>query len=49
MFRIGSLLFIPAYLSVTLYHPLAGAENSGGFILMTGECDYAMTNTKECD
>lgn len=37
MFRLGSLLFIPAYLSVTLYHPLAGSGDSGGIILMAGE------------
>lgn len=37
MFRIGSLLFIPAYLTVTLYRPLASAEEDGNTLLMTGE------------
>jgi len=34
MFRVGSLLFIPAYLSVILYHPLASENDSGSVILM---------------
>ncbi|KAL5527526.1 hypothetical protein ACEPAG_6327 [Sanghuangporus baumii] len=34
MFRIGSLLFIPAYLSVILYRPLANAEDGGNGFLM---------------
>jgi hypothetical protein len=37
MFRLGSLLFIPAYLSVVLYRPFASANDDGNFILMTGE------------
>lgn len=37
MFRIGSLLYIPAYLSVTLYRPLASAEEDGNLFLMIGE------------
>lgn len=37
MFRLGSLLFIPAYLTVVLYRPLASENNEGGVILMTGE------------
>ena len=40
MFRIGSLLFIPAYLTVILYRPLASAEDDGNVLLMAGElCD----------
>lgn len=35
MFRLGSLLFIPAYLSVVLYRPLASANDNENFILMT--------------
>ena len=35
MFRLGSLLFIPAYASVTLYHAVAGPKEDGNFILMT--------------
>ncbi|KAL5530280.1 hypothetical protein ACEPAF_6537 [Sanghuangporus sanghuang] len=34
MFRIGSLLFIPAYLSVILYRPLASVETGGNVFLM---------------
>jgi hypothetical protein len=34
MFRIGSILFIPAYLSVTLYRAFASAGNDGNFFLM---------------
>lgn len=37
MFRIGSLLFIPAYLSVTLYRPLGSPNDDGNVILMAGE------------
>ncbi|KAF8591246.1 hypothetical protein K439DRAFT_1402380 [Ramaria rubella] len=35
MFRIGSLLFIPAYASVTLYRVFASTESDGNFFLMT--------------
>lgn len=38
MFRIGSLLFIPAYLSVILYRVLAGPNDDGNPILMAGTC-----------
>ncbi|KAJ7108561.1 hypothetical protein C8R44DRAFT_884628 [Mycena epipterygia] len=34
MFRIGSILFIPAYLVVTLLRPFASAEDGGNFTLM---------------
>ncbi|TDL25171.1 major facilitator superfamily MFS-1 [Rickenella mellea] len=36
MFRIGSLLFIPSYLSVILYRPLASPTDSGNLVVMTG-------------
>lgn len=37
MFRIGSLLFIPGYLTVTLYRlPFASEEEDGNFALMAG-------------
>ncbi|KAJ7598924.1 hypothetical protein C8J56DRAFT_1157982 [Mycena floridula] len=36
MFRMGSLLFIPAYLSTVLYQPLASPGNDGNLILMSG-------------
>ncbi|XP_006463367.1 hypothetical protein AGABI2DRAFT_152546 [Agaricus bisporus var. bisporus H97] len=36
MFRVGSLLFIPSYLSVVLYRAFASSSHDGGnFILMT--------------
>ncbi|KAF5314615.1 hypothetical protein D9611_007169 [Ephemerocybe angulata] len=34
MFRIGTVLFIPSYLTVTLYRPLASAEDGGNLLLM---------------
>ena len=37
MFRLGSLLFIPAYLSVVLYRPFASASEDGNIFLMAGE------------
>lgn len=37
MFRIGSALFIPSYLTVTLYRPFASASSDGDTILMAGE------------
>ncbi|KAJ3567286.1 hypothetical protein NP233_g6468 [Leucocoprinus birnbaumii] len=35
MFRVGSILFVPSYLSVVLYRVFASASNDGNFILMT--------------
>ena len=35
MFRLGSLLFIPAYASVTIYRVFASAEQNGNSFLMT--------------
>ena len=35
MFRLGSLLFIPAYASVTIYRIFASADQNGNFLLMT--------------
>lgn len=34
MFRLGSLLFIPAYLTVTMYRVFASSNDEGSFILM---------------
>lgn len=34
MFRIGSLLFIPAYLSVVLFRVFASSSGDGSIILM---------------
>ncbi|KAG1753532.1 major facilitator superfamily domain-containing protein [Suillus paluster] len=36
MFRLGSLLFIPAYLTVTMYRGFASSNDEGSFILMAG-------------
>ncbi|TFY76791.1 hypothetical protein EWM64_g7223 [Hericium alpestre] len=35
MFRVGSLLFIPAYVTVVMYRVLASPNDDGNFILMT--------------
>ncbi|KAG2143017.1 hypothetical protein DEU56DRAFT_792996 [Suillus clintonianus] len=35
MFRLGSLLFIPSYLTVTMYRGFASSNDEGSFILMT--------------
>jgi len=37
MFRIGSALFIPAYLTVTLYRAFAGGGEGNSFLVMTGK------------
>ena len=34
MFRLGTLLFIPGYLTVTLYRVFASAESGASLILM---------------
>lgn len=36
MFRLGSLLFIPAYLTVIIYRVFASPTSGGNFILMAG-------------
>ncbi|KAF9010033.1 hypothetical protein BDQ17DRAFT_1273732 [Cyathus striatus] len=36
MFRIGSLLFIPAYLSVVLYRAFASAQDDGNIVVLSG-------------
>lgn len=36
MFRIGSALFVPAYLVVTLLRPFASASADGNLALMSG-------------
>ncbi|KAG1869907.1 hypothetical protein F4604DRAFT_1772380 [Suillus subluteus] len=36
MFRLGSLLFIPAYLTVTMYRGFASSNDEGSFVLMAG-------------
>ena len=42
MFRIGSALFVPAYLTVTLYRPFASANDDGSVALMAGACYFAL-------
>lgn len=37
MYRVGSVLFVPSYLSVVLYRVFASPSNDGNFILMTGK------------
>lgn len=37
MFRLGSFLFIPAYLTVILYRVFASASDDGNFFLMAGK------------
>ena len=37
MFRIGSLLFIPAYLTVIMYRVFANSNDEGNLVLMAGE------------
>lgn len=37
MFRIGSMLFIPAYLTLPLLRAFASADKDGGFVVMTRE------------
>ena len=36
MFRLGSLLFIPSYLTVTLYRVFASPSDDGNLVLMAG-------------
>ena len=36
MFRLGSLLFIPAYLTVVMYRVFANSTEDGNFFLMAG-------------
>jgi hypothetical protein len=38
MFRLGTLLFIPGYTTVTLYRVLAGPESGGSLLLMIRWC-----------
>ena len=47
MFRIGSALFIPAYLTVTLYRAFASGGEGNSFWVMTGksECRQASLGT----
>lgn len=42
MFRIGSALFIPAYLTVTLYRAFASGGEGNSFFVMTGKRECAV-------
>ena len=44
MFRLGTFLFIPGYLTVTLYRVLASPESGGSLLLMTRECHLRSLN-----
>ena len=41
MFRLGTFLFIPGYITVTLYRVLASPESGGSLLLMTRELSPA--------
>lgn len=43
MFRLGTLLFIPGYVTVALYRVLAGPETGGSLIVMIRECHCSFT------
>ncbi len=36
MFRLGTMLFIPSYLTVILYRVFASPSDDGNFVLMAG-------------
>jgi hypothetical protein len=38
MFRLGTLLFIPGYTTVTLYRVLVGPDSGGTLLLMIRGC-----------
>ena len=44
MFRIGSALFIPAYLTVTLYRGFASGGEGNSFLVMTGKSKGAVNS-----
>ena len=46
MFRLGTLLFIPGYLTVALYRVLASPESGGSLLLMIRECHSRLVLTK---
>ena len=41
MFRLGSLLFIPSYLTVILYRVFASPSDDGNLVLMAGKSPLA--------
>ena len=44
MFRIGSALFIPAYLSVILYRAFSSGGEGNSFFVMTGKSECAVSS-----
>ena len=43
MFRLGSFLCIPAYLTVILYRVFASSTDDGNFFLMTGKSPHQLS------
>ena len=44
MFRLGTLLFIPGYLTVTLYRVFASPESGGSLMLMIRQYHFRLLN-----
>ena len=44
MFRLGTFLFIPGYITITLYRVLASPESGGSLLLMIRECHLRLLN-----
>lgn len=49
MFRIGSLLYIPAYLSVILYRVFASDKDDGNLVLMGGALHQFVPRLRNSD
>ena len=45
MFRLGTFLFIPGYITVTLYRVLASPESGGSLLLMIRKCHLRLLNS----
>ena len=45
MFRLGSFLFIPSYLTVILYRVFASDKDDGNLVLMSGTSLLQVHNT----
>jgi hypothetical protein len=44
MFRLGTFLFIPGYITITLYRVFASADSGGTLLLMIRECHLRWLN-----
>jgi hypothetical protein len=44
MFRLGTFLFIPGYLTVTLYRVFASPDSGASLLLMIRECHLRLLN-----